>query len=335
MYWQKFPPCPALVALALLFALGAGCKPAPTDTPATGPQQAAQEELADRARRIRGDVAALSRDIGPRHPASEGSLEAAAAHIDAVLAAAGLRARVQRFAGEGVLSPVVVAQVRGSNTPGDIVLLGAHFDTVQTGPGANDNASGVAVVLEAARILARTFAAGQAPGCTVRLAFFSGEEAPFFGTEAMGSLRHLRWSLARNERVRLALLADSVGYFCREPGCQQDDEILELFESETGDFYSLAATARGREAAGELAAALAQEGISAQPFTAVWGSWAANSDLAPFLASDAAAVLVTDTSGFRHPGYHGPKDTAETLDYRAMARLAAAMAEIAARHAGF
>ena len=155
--------------------------PGPADVPPLQPLNASQLEL---ARELRHDVAFLAGSIGERNIAFKPQqLEAAATFIDRSLQASGYQPVSQSYNVGGIACRNIEAGIRGVERPQEVVILGAHYDTVPDSPGADDNASGVATVLA----LARHFA-GARPARTLRFVAFANEEPPYFWTDDMGSL---------------------------------------------------------------------------------------------------------------------------------------------------
>ena len=164
--------------------------------------------------RERAAAVALRRHVlaiasAPRNLRHYEALQRTAAYIDEQFAGAGYHPRHQVFDVEGRRVTNIEAQRQGSRRPDRILVIGAHYDSVDGSPGANDNASGVAVMLELARLHATS-----APPITVRFVAFVNEEPPFFMTDSMGSVvyaracrarrAHQRNVLARNDRLLLA-----------------------------------------------------------------------------------------------------------------------------------
>ena len=150
------------------------------------PLTSGESALADELRR---DVVKLAEEIGPRHVWNPDRLALAAEFIERSLQSAGYEVARQTFMAEGVECCNLEVQRRGGRSSGEIVIIGAHYDSVYEDgcPGANDNASGVAATLA----LARRFA-DREPDRTVRFVLFANEEPPFFQTDRMGPRVKLR-----------------------------------------------------------------------------------------------------------------------------------------------
>jgi Zn-dependent M28 family amino/carboxypeptidase len=273
--------------------------------------------------RLRRHVHALAGEIGERHVWRPQALHAAADYIRAQFAASGLTACAQAYEAHGVRCENLEVTIPGSRHPGEIILVGAHYDTVEGSPGADDNASGVAGLIEIARELR---------GCplqrTVKLVAFVNEEPPFFHFGQMGSERYARAARASRDDIRLMLSLEMLGCYRDEPGSQAYPPFLKWFYPERGDFIAFVSNLRSRRALAELTAAFRAhcdfpcERLASPTF--VPGiSW---SDQRSFWRAGYLAVMVTDTSFYRYPHYHLPTDTPERLRYAEMARVVEGLA---------
>jgi len=211
---------------------------------------------------------------------------------------------------------------------GDSWVLGAHYDGAPGTPGADDNASGVAVLLEAARLLK-----ARAPGRPVRFVAFGTEEPPSFATRDMGSWRYARGLKDRGVKVHGLINLEMLGYFNPRPGSQLFPPFLNLLYPDRGEFIGLVSNLAS---AGLLRSVAAEwRKASALPVEATVlpsaFSVMALSDQLNFWGEGYRAVMVSDTAFFRNPNYHQSADTAEKLDYEKMAAETAALVEILSR----
>lgn len=240
----------------------------------------------------------------------------------------------------------LVAELPGAGT-GPPVVVGAHLDTVDGSPGADDNASGVAAVLETARLLGRL---PHRPDVTLIL--FDLEELGLIGARAAA-----RELTAEGRRISGMICLESVGFFADAPGSQHLPGGFGLLFREVadevraarfrGDFAlvvhrrsSLAAAELWRRAAARTGPALPSVALCDPRPDGPLGMLAGllvpplghlgRSDHAPFWDRRVPAVMVTDSANFRNPHYHRPADTPETLDYTRLAAVAAATATTAA-----
>lgn len=192
------------------------------------------------------------------------------------------------------------------------VVVGAHYDAYAGLPGADDNASGTAGVLELARLIAQ-----KAPGIDVELVAYALEEPPYFATEDMGSFHH-----AKGDNADLVIVLEMIGYFSDKAGSQQYPvPSLEHLYSDVGDFIALVGRfeeifpVRTMKAAMQGAANLKVQSLTFAPVL----PGIALSDHRNYWALGRKAVMVTDTALARNPYYHTPDDTPDKLDYRKMA----------------
>jgi hypothetical protein len=309
----------ALVALALAAAALAALLWYMVAVPGrswTGPLPPLDDELRRLADRLRTHVHTLgAREHNVWAPAE---LENAARYIERELASAGHAVRSEAYRSRNVPVRNLVVEIAGASRSGDIVVVGAHYDSVLGAPGANDNGSGVAAVLE----LARAFR-GWRPACTWRLVAFVNEEPPFFRSGEMGSQVHAAGARARDERIVAMYSLETIGWYADAPGSQHYPFPFSFFYPDRGDFLAfvgnfasralLHATARAFRERG----AFPSEGVAAPAF--VPGvDW---SDHGSFWAAGYPAVMVTDTALYRYPHYHTAQDTPDKVDYERLARV--------------
>ena len=269
---------------------------------------------------LRRDVEALCA-IGPRNTFEPETLDAAARYIQEALA--GHEVERQTFDAEGIAVANLIVEIRGSSRPEEIVIVGAHYDSVDGTPGADDNASGVAGMLA----LARQFANAK-PARTLRFVAFVNEEPPHFQTGSMGSYVYARRCAQRKERVVAALSLEMLGYYDDALGSQQYPPPLAALYPDTADFIGFAGNVGSRALVNRCVkafrahtpfpahAAVLPEVIPQVGWSDQWSFW----------QFGWPALMVTDTALFRNPHYHTDHDTAETLDQgflRGVARLSA------------
>lgn len=279
--------------------------------------------------RLQGHVDRLAGAIGERNVFRPEALHAAEAYIRDVWTTQGHRVAVQEYTAAGVRSAnlEIVVPGRAGNAS---VLLGAHYDTVTGSPGADDNASGVAVLLELGRLLQRV-----GPDRELRLVAFVNEEPPFFFTRRQGSRVYARARRAAGDRVLLMLSLEMLGFFRDTPGSQSYPPLFRWFYPDRGDFIALVSNLRSRREMRRLARAFraASDFPLEQVATFAWIPGVAWSDHLSFWREGYRAAMLTDTAFFRNPHYHAATDTPDTLDYRRMAAIAEGLAEALVRMA--
>lgn len=276
------------------------------------------------ASRLRAHVDMLSETIGPRHLGRLGSIESTVAYIEDQMRATGFDVRRETYEVAGNPVSNLVAETPGDS--GRIVVLGAHYDTVETTPGADDNGSAVAVLLETMRTLAAV-----RPRHTIRYVSFACEEPPYFWTDDMGSQVHARGCRTRGEDLIGMVCLEMVGYFSPDEPQEYPDAIPGIarrflprrgdFLASVGDLRSFPLVRRFRRGY-RRATESKLLSISLPRRINEIGL----SDHRSFWEHGYRALMLTDTSFFRNPNYHLPTDTADTLDYDELAKVAAGVA---------
>jgi hypothetical protein len=273
--------------------------------------------LVDRLRRHVDRLAGL---IGPRHVGRPKALEATVGLIDNELADSGYAVERQSYRAAGVEVANLVVEITGTKRPGDIVILGAHYDTIPSTPGADDNASAVAVLLEVARLFR-----AWTPRRTVRFVAFPCEEMPHFHTHEMGSQVYARQCRARGERIVGMLCLEMVGFFTSELGVQQlppgIPRFLRPIFPRRSDFLAAVGNLRSWRLVRAFRRGF-KRAVRFPLFSIVLPELIHDirrSDNASFWDQGYQALMVTDTSYLRNRHYHMPTDTPETLDYLSMA----------------
>jgi len=272
--------------------------------------------------RLRQSVVTLADTIGERNVVRAGSLDQAAKWISDEFIAAGYEPKLESFAVGIATVSNVYAEVLGKSGSGTVVI-GAHYDSVPGSPGADDNASGVAVMLE----LARRFKDFNSP-YTIRFVAFANEESPWFGTASMGSVQHAERAIDRGDEIVAMLSLEMLGFYDSRENSQRYPEGFGLFYPSTGDFVSFVGNARSRSLVHELVsgfrerARLPSEGAAVPEIV----KDITRSDQFAFWRHGIPGVMITDTANFRNPHYHQSTDVAETLDYSAMAHLVEGLA---------
>src|ERR1700686_506533 len=212
----------------------------------------------------------------------------------------------------------LIVEIDGGARANEIVVIGAHYDTVYDCPGADDNTSGVAALLELARALRNSH-----PARTVRFVAFVNEEPPWFQTENMGSLVYAKEAHKKKENIVAAVSIETIGMYSDVEGSQQYPEGFKSLYPSKGTFVAFigdfSSHGLGRDAVRSFRAAtqFPAEGSSAP----AWISGVGWSDHWSFWQEGYSGIMVTDTAPFRNPNYHQPTDKPDTLDYDRMARV--------------
>jgi Zn-dependent M28 family amino/carboxypeptidase len=278
-----------------------------------GPLPALSDEERALMERLRRHVFELAKDQ------RNVDLERPARYIEAALAARGLQPAAQRFLSAG--RPVRNIEVNPRESAA--VVVGAHYDSVPGSPGADDNASAVAALIELAGMLG-------AENLPIRFVAFVNEEEPYFMGPDMGSWVSARRSREGGEPLRAMLSLEMLGYYSEEPGSQRYPPLLGLFYPDRADFIAfvgdLGARRLVRKAIGYFrkAAAFPSEGVAAPALV----PGVTRSDHWSFRDQGFPALMVTDTAYNRNPHYHRSSDTPDKLDYERLARVTLGLASV-------
>jgi Zn-dependent M28 family amino/carboxypeptidase len=280
--------------------------------------------------RLQRHVARLAGDIGERNVFVPDALRRAARYIEDEWRVQGHAVEWLEYDVSGIRCANLIATREGSARQTEILLLGAHYDSVMGSPGANDNASGVAALLEISRMFQMV-----EPVLSVRFVAFVNEEPPFFLTSQQGSVVYAQAARRRDEDIRLMASLETIGCYSDTPGSQIYPPLFSLFYPNRGNFLGIVSDFRSRAALRRLAAAFRAHSDfplqTASTFRFIPGvSW---SDHRSFWRQGYRAVMVTDTAPYRYPHYHAASDTPDKLAYPELTRvtlgLFAAFAELA------
>lgn len=268
---------------------------------------------------LRRHVRVLAADIGERSVVRGDGLERAQAYVERAFEASGLSVNRQSYAYRAGRVANLIADLPDADLGPAPLLVGAHYDTAPGTPGADDNASAVAVMLELAR-----WTAANRPGAPVRFVAFTLEEPPNHGSDVQGSRVFVRRLVDGGQSVRGALILEMVGY--TTPGQEYPFFLRFAGYPETGDFIGIVGNRASREFGHRVRAAMRRNaGLHVESLFVWFNGWILPdtrlSDHAPFWDAGLPALMVTDTAYFRNPNYHTPADRPETLNYAFMAEL--------------
>lgn len=284
----------------------------------TLPEMTEGEQEIQRA--LERHVRKLATDIGERHIWRPAALAAAATYIEAEFSKSGYDVVPQVFTEQDEEVRNLEVEIPGHELAGDIIVVGAHYDSVPDCPGANDNGSAVAALLELARLLA-----GEKPPRTLRFVAFVDEEPPFFHTDSMGSSHYARRCKERGENIVGMISLETIGFYSDAEGSQHYPFPFSAFYPTQGNFIGFV----GNTASGDLVrqciasfrshTKFPSEGIAAPG----WIQGIDWSDQRSFWQEGYPALMITDTAPFRYAYYHTPEDTAEKIDFARTARVVA------------
>jgi hypothetical protein len=302
----------------------------------TGPLPPLSEEERALARTLEEHVRKLAADIGERNVSLPRELRRAADYIEETLGRAGHDVRRHGYEADGMTCHNLEAEVAGEERKEEIVVVGAHYDSVLGSPGANDNATGVAALLA----LARRFAPGEARAArlprTLRFVAFVNEEPPFFQTDLMGSLVYAKECRRRGEKIAGMLSLETMGSYSDEPGSQSYPFPFSLFYPSTGNFIGFVGDHASRDLVRRVVGSFRRHARFPSEGGAVPGfvpgvSW---SDHWSFSKQGFPAVMVTDTAPFRYAHYHTAEDTPDKVDCERIARVVFGLEKVIRELAG-
>jgi hypothetical protein len=269
--------------------------------------------------RLMTHVRTLSSEIGERNVFRPQGLRAAAEYIHKVWTAQGFAVTEEAYEVHGQRCVNLIVEQRGSSRPDEIVLVGAHYDSLIGTVGANDNATGVALLLEMSDILKRA-----TPPRTLRFVAFVNEEPPIFHTEQMGSRVHARNARRRGENIVAMISLETLGYYSQAPRSQWYPIPFGMFYPSTGNFLAVVGNLASRSLVTEFmrhfmeATDVPVEGAA----TFQWIPGVDWSDHWSFWKEGYPAVMLTDTAPYRYPEYHSPGDLPERINGPEFARAA-------------
>jgi Zn-dependent M28 family amino/carboxypeptidase len=267
-------------------------------------------------------VRTLSEDFHPRDYMHPENLDRAAAYIRAQFAKTKAQVREQEYEVNGRRYRNIIARFGGDE---NLIVVGAHYDGCNDTPGADDNASGVAGLLELATLLDR-----HPTGQNVELVAYTLEEPPFFRTQEMGSARHARELTERKVSPKAVVILEMIGYFSDAPWSQDYPvPLLRAFYPSRGNFIAVAGRTDQWKFMRNVKRGMI--GATALPVYTISAPAALPgldfSDHLNYWAHDWNAVMVTDTAFYRNHAYHGPDDITSRLDYSRMSDVVVAVYE--------
>jgi Zn-dependent M28 family amino/carboxypeptidase len=284
------------------------------------------------------DLARLERDVRrlsvPRHPLTDmAALRAAEDLIAVELGAVGLRVERQLFTWDRTEFHNVLATRDGTDPARPWVIVGAHFDSTPSTPGADDNASAVAAMLEVARLLR-----AWQPAATIQYVGFNLEEVyrlwpPVY---RIGSRAYVEWLVSRRTKVAGALVLEMVGY---TSPTQRSPAAVQLVRRipKVGNFLAAVGDGNSRALLKVVERAAAQV-LPLETLAVPMKGWLVpdvrRSDNARFWDAGYPALMVTDTADLRNPHYHRASDTPDTLDYGFMGKVVEVIAKAVVELAG-
>ncbi len=280
------------------------------------------------AQRLDAHVTMLAGSIGERNMVRYDNLQQAAGYIVSCFRDMGYSVREKPYEVGGKQVANIEVELTGGEHPEQLVVVGAHYDSITGSPGANDNASGVAALLE----LARRFKAAPL-NRTVRFVAFVNEEPPYFQTSRMGSRVYAAAARKRGEQIEAMLSLETIGYYSDVVGSQHYPAPIGRYYPDTGNFIGFVSNQRSASLlhlcieAFREATPFPSEGLAAPELVQGVG-W---SDQWSFWQEGYPGIMITDTAPFRYPHYHLSSDLPHNLNYERMARVTAGIGDVIER----
>ena len=276
---------------------------------------------------MQAHVEKLAGEIGERNLWHPSSLAEAADYIELQWVSLGQAVHRQVYISRGMEVTNLEIELPGTTYPDEIVIIGAHYDSVIGSPGANDNSTGVAALLEIARLLH-----GENPTRTLRFVAFTNEEPPFYRTGEMGSLVYARECKMREENIVAMLCLETLGYYSDQPNSQHYPFPLGIMYPDTANFLGIVGNTKGRQLVRRIKKSFQDH--SSFPVQSI-----AAPDLLPgigwsdhwsFWQQGYPAVMVTDTALYRYDQYHTGADTPDRIEYAGFAKVVAGLGPVVA-----
>lgn len=274
--------------------------------------------------RLKKHVDVLSKQFHPLNYMELDNLNKCTEYIQTEFNKAGAKTEIQEFKAQNNIYKNIIA--RYGNKQGKKIIIGAHYDSYESTPGADDNASGVAGLIELAYLLKN-----QNLNINIELVAYCLEEPPFFRTEQMGSAVHAKSISKEADNIQGVIVLECIGYFNDKQGSQTFPMLLlKLFYPNRGNFIAVAGrldqnnfikqVKKGMKGATDLpvysiCAPAIVPGIDFSDHMNYW----------PYKIN---AVMITDTAFYRNKAYHQLNDTSETLDYNRLSKVVIAVFEM-------
>ena len=307
-----------LRVLALIVLIMSGCgqaKPTmPNNSADPSPEPISWKADPVMAKALKGHVDMLADTIGARNIDRPESYKWAERYLTEELTKMGYQVQRQTYSVEGYECANLWTEKKGE---GGTLVIGAHYDSCDQTPGADDNASGCAALLELARLIK-----DEKTGPTVRFVLFANEEPPYFMNDTMGSLVYAKSCQAAGEKFLGMISLECVGYFSDEPNSQHFPTGVTGYP-DTGNFAGFVSDLGSKAfmqqclAGFKVAKSIHAEGLAA-PGLVEGVNW---SDHWSFTQCGYSAAMLTDTALFRNQNYHMSTDLPSTLDYERMAAV--------------
>lgn len=259
----------------------------------------------------------LAENIGERNMWRLTQLNDAADYIEQVWQAQGFNVKRHTYKIENKEYYNLYIDISGNDLRDELIIVGAHYDSVYGSPGANDNGTGIAAILA----LSKQFK-NKKPKRSLRFVAFTNEEPPIYFSKYMGSMEYVNSILSEKEKIKAMISVETIGYYDDTPNSQKYPFFLKLFYPNRGNFIGFVSNMFSRKLLRRSLlvfrnkAQFPSEGIAAPSFIpgVAW------SDQWAFWRQGIPAIMITDTALFRYPYYHAKEDTPDKIDYDRLTR---------------
>ncbi len=272
----------------------------------------------------------LAMEIGERNIHNPGSLTKTADYILQQFESCGMAAELDQFEFQKTEFANVIFRLPGTVAADQIIVVGAHYDSVPGSPGANDNGTGVAALLTIAELIKDC-----ALEKSIHFVAFVNEESPYFAGDGMGSLNYARRCRARNDKISAMFSLETMGYYSSEPGSQSYPPGVSGYPDQ-GDFIGFVSNLASASLLRQSTEIFANH--SSFPFQAIAApesvAGVSLSDHMCFWQMNYPAIMITDTAPFRYPHYHTAEDLPDKINLPMFTELVKNLAKTFAVLAG-
>lgn len=274
---------------------------------------------------LQQDIQTLSVEIGNRNNNQYQKLNQAKDFFINSFSQAGYKVQIQEYQIENQSYYNLEVEKTGTTKPNEIIVIGGHYDSAYTSPGANDNGTGAAATLELARIFAN-----KNTNRTIKFVEFTNEEPPFFWTENMGSLVYTKNLKQQGKNIVAMLSLETMGYFDDQPGSQEYPYPINLIYPNQGNFISFIGNIKSSNLVKTAISSFRNhvkfpsQGTALPDYIPGVG-W---SDQWSFWQQGYQGIMVTDTAPYRYQYYHTGDDTIDKIDLDKFTRVVNGLVDV-------
>ncbi len=258
----------------------------------------------------------LAEELGERTLREYDSLNHAKYYIKDYFARYGHEATEQKYIAQKMEVGNVIAEIRGFDQPDNIIVIGAHYDTVEDTPGADDNGSAVAGLLEVYRLLA-----DYRYKKTIRFVAFTLEEPPFFNSDLMGSMQYATLCRKKKENIELMICLEMIGYASKKCVQEFPYEDMKKDKPPYGDYLGVFSLPSCRPQV-NFWKNIYNSHAKRKIFDIVGPASIPGIDLSDhrsFIKNGYPSIMLSDSGYYRNKNYHQESDTVDTLNFNFLA----------------